>query len=89
MTPLELLFEIRDRYNLSTRDLAKLMRVRDTTMEKWCAGKGAPSDLGEVIQIEERILWLAAYLKVRPELDEFNETFFKAAINKLDGEENI
>lgn len=87
MTPIDLLFEIRDRYDLSTRDMARLMGVRDTTMEKWCAGKSSPKDIGELIQLEEDILWLASYLEAHPELDSFTHAHFKAAINSSAGEE--
>lgn len=89
MTSLELLFEIRDKYDLSTLDMAKLLGVRDSTMQKWVSFKQEmPGDIyAELIEIEQEIMWLAAYIKANPDLGDFVHAHFKAAINSLGGED--
>lgn len=85
MNTLELLYEIRDKYGLSTIDMARLLGVNDSSMSKWTTGKSTvpPGVFSELVQIEQDILWLASYLEAHPELDSFAHAHFKAAINKL------
>lgn len=91
MNTLELLFEIRDRYDLSTTDMARLLGVNDSSMSKWTTGKSnvPPGVFTELMQIEQDILWLAAYLEAHPVLDNFTHAHFKAAINSLDTTEPL
>lgn len=88
MNTLELLYDIRDKYGLSTIDMARLLDVRDSSMNRWMSGKSDIPDsvIGDLVQIEEDILWLASYLKAHPEID-FTHAHFKAAINSLAVEE--
>lgn len=84
---IDLFFEIRDKYGLSTGDMAKLFGVRDSTIAKWINGQSSPKDMyGELAQIEEEIEWMISYLKVNP--IPYSWVHVKAAINLLDGIEN-
>ena len=89
MNTLELLYEIRDKYGLSTIDMARLLDVRDSSMNRWMTGKVYIPDsvVGDLVQIEEEILWLAAYMQKHPELKSFTHAHFKGAINSLGGED--
>lgn len=86
MNTLELLYEIRDKYGLSTIDMARLLDVRDSSMNRWMTGKAYIPDsvVGDLVQVEEKIRRLAAHLLQHPELDEFIHAHFKGAINLLD-----
>ena len=86
MNTLELLYDIRDKYGLSTIDMARLLDVRDSSMNRWMTGKVFIPDsvAGDLVQIEEDILWLSAFLLANPQLDKFLYPHFKAAINSLD-----
>lgn len=91
MNTLELLFEIRDKYGLSTADMARLLDVRDSSMTRWLSGRSDIPDsvVGDLVQIEEDISWLASYLEAHHELDKFTHAHFKAAINSLDTTETL
>lgn len=91
MNILELLYEIRDKYDLSTADMARLLGVSDSSMSKWTTGKSdIPNGIGsELVQIEQDILWLASYLEAHPELDNYTHAHFKAALNSLDIKEML
>lgn len=89
MNTLELLYEIRDKYGLSTIDMARLLDVRDSSMNRWMTGKVFIPDsiVGDLVQIEEDILWLSNYLKANRDLSMFTHAHFKGAINSLGGED--
>ncbi len=55
METLELLYEIRDRYGLSTTDMARLLDVNDSSMSKWTTGKNRiPNSIhSELLQIDQ------------------------------------
>lgn len=86
MNTLDLLFEIRNKYGLSTIDMARLLQVREASVGRWITGKSEipESVMADLIQIEEDIVYLSSYLFAHPELDNFTHAHFKAAINSLD-----
>lgn len=86
MNTLDLLFEIRNKYGLSTIDMARLLEVREASVGKWITGKSEvpESVMADLIQIDEDIAWLASYLLAHPELDHYSHAHFKAAINSLE-----
>lgn len=85
VTALDLLFEIRDRYGLSTADMGTLLGVSNNSLQRWVTGKSEmPHEIfTELIDIEQDIMWLYAYMKANPDLLTFTHAHFKAAINSL------